>query len=257
MKINILSTLSLLTLGLIGGEAVNVVRIDAKTGLMCLILPPAGKLIGDTEQDGHVQCTDGNPELLPSNFFVTKEFETTSNYVQAWGYMNSESVGMLKNDGGGQYDIHLDSGDNKAEGYPVFVELLEPDSGRWCIRFCHKLGSDCNMGSSSKGCEGALKITKWPAKDASLPVAVSNTTSSATTTASGAADVFKPASASQSSISGLPTATAASSGTTAAGTSVSRASTTSNKTTNGSIKSSLGSIVPLTIIAGAFFTLLL
>ncbi|KAF9345319.1 hypothetical protein BGX26_003287 [Mortierella sp. AD094] len=230
MKITLLSTLSILGLGFITSEAaVNVVRIDASKKLVCLILPPPGKIIGDTQQDGHVQCTDGHPKLLPANFFVSKEFETTANYVQAWGYMNDKSVGLLKSDGGGQYDIHKDSGTNKAEGYPVFVELLEPDSGRWCIRFCHKLGTDCNMGKSSDGCEGALGITKWPSnKIASIPSAgtkISNTTSAVISIATS---------------------------TLAAG-----ASTTSKSTTNDSVKTSFSSIVPLAILASAFYTLFL
>ncbi|KAF9079096.1 hypothetical protein BGX29_003983 [Mortierella sp. GBA35] len=158
-----LFALSFLALSLIRSEAAtNVVRIDPNSGLVCLILPPPGKLIGDTEQDGHVQCTDGKPKLLPSQFFVIKNFQVTKDYVQAWGFMNGASVGLLPNDGGGQYDTHKDSGDNVAPGYAVFVELLEPDSGRWCIRFCHKIGHQCNMGKSTFGCEGALGIKDWP-----------------------------------------------------------------------------------------------
>lgn len=77
-----LFALSFLALGLIRSKAVtNVVRIDSNLGLVCLLLPPPGKLIGDTEQDGHVQCTDGTPELLPPQFFVTKSFQVTNDYV--------------------------------------------------------------------------------------------------------------------------------------------------------------------------------
>ncbi|KAF9199115.1 hypothetical protein BGZ49_010813 [Haplosporangium sp. Z 27] len=164
MRFTIFSALSVLALGLIGSEAAptNIVRVDPKTEMLCLILPPKGKLIGDTEQDGHVQCTDGKPEMLPKSFFKTKHFKVTSNYVQAWGIMNDDAVGLRKDDGGGQYDTHADSGHNIAPGYEVFVELLEPDTGRYCIRFCHKAGKDCNMGKSSYGCEGALGITQWP-----------------------------------------------------------------------------------------------
>ncbi|KAF9983062.1 hypothetical protein BGZ75_005462 [Mortierella antarctica] len=119
-----------------GSEAkLNVVRIDPDSELVCLILPPKGELIGDTETTGHVQCTDGKPKLLPDSFFVTKHFETTDKYVQAWGLMDDDSV---------------------------FVELLEPDSRRWCIRFCKERGDDCNMRDSTDGCEGALGITHWP-----------------------------------------------------------------------------------------------
>ncbi|KAF9387919.1 hypothetical protein CPC16_006792 [Podila verticillata] len=166
MRLSLFSALSVLALGLIHVEAgkVNTVRIDPKKNLVCLILPPPGKLIGDTEQDGHVQCTDGSPQLLPSNFFIWKKFQSNSNYVQAWGMMNDKSVGLRSDDGGGQYDTHRDSGVNKAQGYSVFVELLEPDSKRWCIRFCPK-GKEhyCNMGKSTYGCEGALGITDWSA----------------------------------------------------------------------------------------------
>ncbi|KAF9949209.1 hypothetical protein BGZ72_008982 [Mortierella alpina] len=163
MHLSLLSALSIVALGLMGGEAKrNVVRIDPDAELVCLILPPKGELIGDTETTGHVQCTDGKPKLLPDNFFVTKHFEKTDNYVQAWGLMDDDSVGLVKTDGGGQYDTHLDSGDNIAPGYKVFVELLEPDSRRWCIRFCTERGPDCNMKDSTDGCEGALGITHWP-----------------------------------------------------------------------------------------------
>ncbi|KAG0199679.1 hypothetical protein BGX28_007093 [Mortierella sp. GBA30] len=163
MRLTLFSAISVLALGLIRSEAAtNIVRIDPKSGLVCLILPPSGQRIGDTETNGHVQCTDGEPKLLPDDFFVTKNFKTTDTYVQAWGYMNDDSVGLIKNDGGGQYDTHKDSGDNKAPGYAIFVQLLEPDSGRWCIRFCQEENKhDCNMGKSDYGCEGALGITEW------------------------------------------------------------------------------------------------
>lgn len=166
MAISLFSTLSLLAvLALVRttiADTTNIVRIDPKSGLVCLILPPPGKLIGDTEDAGQVHCTDGKPDLLPTTFFNSKNFLVTEEYVQAWGYMNNEAVGLLNTDGGGQYDIHRDSGTNTAPGYPVFVELLEPDSRRWCIRFCHNLGPSCNMGKSTYGCEGALNIVDWP-----------------------------------------------------------------------------------------------
>ncbi|KAF9937845.1 hypothetical protein BGZ67_000787 [Mortierella alpina] len=163
MHLSLLSALSIVAIGLMGSEAkLNVVRIDPDSELVCLILPPKGELIGDTETTGHVQCTDGKPKLLPDSFFVTKHFETTDKYVQAWGLMDDDSVGLIKTDGGGQYDTHLDSGHNAAPGYKVFVELLEPDSRRWCIRFCKERGDDCNMRDSTDGCEGALGITHWP-----------------------------------------------------------------------------------------------
>ncbi|KAF9283895.1 hypothetical protein BGZ68_005045 [Mortierella alpina] len=164
MHISFFSALTVLALGVLHTEAVtsNVVRIDPKSNLICLILPPRGKLVGPTETEGLVHCTDGKPRLLPSNFFVAKKFLVTKDYVQAWGLMNDNSVGLLKKDGGGQYDTHMDSGHNTAVGYPAFVELLEPDTGRWCIRFCHEKGPHCNYGKSTYGCEGALGITDWP-----------------------------------------------------------------------------------------------
>ncbi|KAF8952345.1 hypothetical protein BGZ52_006643 [Haplosporangium bisporale] len=163
MRISLFSALSIFVLGSLQAKAMttNVVRIDAKSRLVCLILPPPGKLIGETEQDGLVHCTDGKPRSFPDRFFVTQNFKTTPDYVQAWGYMNPQAAGISKNDGGGQYDTHKDSGDNSSPGYKVFVELLEPDTGRWCIRFCQEAGKQCNMGKSQYGCEGALGITEW------------------------------------------------------------------------------------------------
>ncbi|KAF8981147.1 hypothetical protein BGZ46_003201 [Entomortierella lignicola] len=250
MKFTILSTLSLLSLGLIGSEAAtNIVRINAETGLVCLILPPRGQIIGNTQTIGHVQCTDGTPELLPTDFFVSKTFQTTSDYVTAWGLMNDAAVGMLTSDGGGQYDIHPDSGDNAAQGYPVFVELLEPDTGRWCIRFCHTLGDHaCNMGNSDKGCEGALNITSWPTGSPSGAGAAATTTSlvHGNATATGTAKATGTASAANATITGAATTTAAS----AAG-----ASSTTKSNVSGAIKSSFGSVVPLTILASALYYL--
>ncbi|KAF9171829.1 hypothetical protein BGX21_009725 [Mortierella sp. AD011] len=265
MKITLLSTLSVLGLGLITAEAgENVVRIDANKGLVCLILPPPGKMIGDTQQDGHVQCTDGNPQLLPSNFFVSKKFKTTSDYVQAWGLMNDESVGLLKNDGGGQYDIHKDSGTNRAEGYPVFVELLEPDTGRWCIRFCPKLNTACNMGKSSYGCEGALGITDWPTSGGTSSSS-NNTTASGTTTAASSAKSTSSAKgasstgASKSSTAAVsvPTGNSTVSTTAPTSTSSTNATVTPKAATSSSVKTSFNSVVPLAILASAVYTLFL
>ncbi|KAF9433545.1 hypothetical protein BGZ76_009303 [Entomortierella beljakovae] len=253
MKLTIFSALSVLGLTLIGSEAVNVVRIDANKKLVCLILPPAGTIIGDTQTIGHVQCTDGNPQLLPSNFFISQEFETTPEYVQAWGYMNPEVVGMSKKDGGGQYDIHLDSGDNKAEGYPVFVELLEPDTGRWCIRFCHSITKVCNMGNSSKGCEGALKITKWPSNVPSIAETGNSTSTKSGTAGSTTSAKSSSASASHVSVSGTSSVPTSSDTTpAAAGSSSSPQGKTSDTT-----KSSLGYLSPLAAAASVFYGLLL
>ncbi|KAI8598608.1 hypothetical protein EDD21DRAFT_382001 [Dissophora ornata] len=252
MRLTILSTLSLLSLGLMASEAVNTVRIDVATGLVCLILPPAGKIIGDTQQDGHVQCTDGTPELLPSSFFVSKNFETTTDYVQAWGLMNDTSVGMLKSDGGGQYDIHADSGDNVATGYPVFVELLEPDTGRWCIRFCHALGKVCNMGDSSAGCEGALGITNWPTSGTTAAGSGNTTTTSTAKTST-----TKTASSTVTSSSTVTTSAGASTSSTTGSTSTVTSSTGSTKASLGSYQASLGAIVPFTVMASAVYSLFL
>ncbi|KAG0308334.1 hypothetical protein BGZ98_008316 [Dissophora globulifera] len=235
MRLSIFSALSVLGLGLIGADAVNNVYIDPATDLVCLILPPPGKLIGDTQTIGHVQCTNGKPQLLPSNFFITKQFKTTADYVQAWGIMDPKAVGMLANDGGGQYDIHKDSGINASPGYPVFVELLEPDSGRWCIRFCHKLDKTCNMGKSSAGCEGALGITEWSAAPATA-------STSNKTTAAVASKAATTTSISHTSTAPSATSAAAPNTTTAA----------DSKNSNSASKTTVGSIASLAMMAGVY-----
>ncbi|KAI7901057.1 uncharacterized protein BX663DRAFT_553686 [Cokeromyces recurvatus] len=121
----------------------------------CSFMPPhPGDDVAATENDGVPFCTRpglGGKAIFPSGFIKSAHFKSTSLYVQVTGTTDRGKYSLKQTDGGGQYD-NKNIKSTTCNGYPYFVNLIEPDSNHFCIRCC-KRPSDCNVGISSYGCE--------------------------------------------------------------------------------------------------------
>ncbi|KAG0091108.1 hypothetical protein BGZ93_007136 [Podila epicladia] len=128
----------------------------------CLFLPRRpGQTIGESEDSAVAFCnkpisTAPNARTLPTAFIRNLNFYKNADkgYVQITGLFNRRSVSLSRHDGGGQYDIKAPRG-AKCYGYPYFVELVEPDVERYCLRCC-KNKKDCPVHKSTQGCVKVL-----------------------------------------------------------------------------------------------------
>ncbi|KAK5801969.1 hypothetical protein F5H01DRAFT_371805 [Linnemannia elongata] len=127
-------------------------------GEYCLFLPRwSGQNIGDSEASAVAYCnkpisTAPNSRILSNYFIRNLHFvrNTHRHYVQLTGLFNRDIYHMNSNDGGGQYDTKAPHG-AKCYGYPYFVELVEPDVQRYCLRCC-QYKEDCPTNMSTEGC---------------------------------------------------------------------------------------------------------
>ncbi|KAI8063209.1 hypothetical protein BC940DRAFT_307822 [Gongronella butleri] len=123
----------------------------------CAFMPPsAGDNVGATENDGIPMCTNsslGGTEF-PQGFILSATYRSTDTYAQVRATIDPAAYGLSRSDGGGQYD-HKDISGVTCNGYKYFVNILEPDSGDFCIRCCQD-SSDCNVGRSEYGCDAVV-----------------------------------------------------------------------------------------------------
>ncbi|KAF9424662.1 hypothetical protein BGZ76_003485 [Entomortierella beljakovae] len=124
----------------------------------CLFLPRwRGQTIGDSEDSAVAYCnkaipTAPNARILSKDFVRNLNFwhNTDKEFVQITGLFNRRSYNLRRRDGGGQYDTKAPRR-AKCYGYPYFVELVEPDIEKYCLRCCkHK--KDCPTHMSHRGC---------------------------------------------------------------------------------------------------------
>ncbi|KDN48493.1 hypothetical protein K437DRAFT_255464 [Tilletiaria anomala UBC 951] len=145
----------------------NTVHVTSAKDL-CLILPRSKHTnIGDSEHPGGMRsfCNKpyGNQGQLPSNFWTEAHFSSKNGrsgkrQVQVTGCINPRSSSQLNaNDGGGQYDSSGGVGGrgnpegSVCTGYKHYVEIVEPDARRACIRCCDSM-SDCDVSRDTAGC---------------------------------------------------------------------------------------------------------
>ncbi|KAI9317281.1 hypothetical protein BX666DRAFT_1944126 [Dichotomocladium elegans] len=124
----------------------------------CMFFPPSpGMLVAPNEDNGIPFCSKAGrtkgAKAFPKGTITTAHYLKTSKYAQVTGYFDRTKYKLQMTDGGGQYDNH-----NKGKpvgatckGYKYFVQMLEPDIERFCIRCCHSK-VDCNTGRSEYGC---------------------------------------------------------------------------------------------------------
>ncbi|KAG8723368.1 hypothetical protein FRC12_018795 [Ceratobasidium sp. 428] len=146
---------------------------------VCLILPrKAGQTVGDSESSrGQMRSfcsasakTSSLQGDLPSNFWKRSSYKTGTGkngkkYKQVTGIMNSGWKQLNWNDGGGQYDSNggaggkgNPSGSVCGGSYPIYVEIVEPDVRRACIRCCQDK-ADCPTNKDTAGCPAVIPGT--------------------------------------------------------------------------------------------------
>lgn len=133
----------------------------------CMILPRHKMTIGDSESPGNMKsfCTkpySSKQGQLSSDFWRKAHFKKTDKWVQITGCINPHAQATLvANDGGGQYDSNGGDGGkgnprgSVCLGYSSYVEIVEPDSRRACIRCCHN-PNDCDINHDEDGCEDVI-----------------------------------------------------------------------------------------------------
>ncbi|KAI8389260.1 hypothetical protein BD560DRAFT_381059 [Blakeslea trispora] len=129
------------------------IQINSDTAFCSFLPPNPGDDVGATENDGKPFCTDSSlgGGAFPDGFIKTAHYASTDNYVQVTGTMDGSKYTLSSSDGGGQYD-NKDIKGVSCNDYKYFVNMLEPDTGLFCIRCCQNK-SDCNLGASTYGCE--------------------------------------------------------------------------------------------------------
>lgn len=137
----------------------NVTIVD-DDGRFCLLLPPEfGGDIADNVHRAISWCTWDIPsisgeKLLPEKFIVSRHYKLTDRYVQMTGTFDRDQLGFDKDDEGGQSDPKHPNG-ALCQGYPYFVQLVEPDVQLFCLRCC-KYRSDCPIDMSGEGCKKVI-----------------------------------------------------------------------------------------------------
>ncbi|KAG9088362.1 hypothetical protein FS749_002224 [Ceratobasidium sp. UAMH 11750] len=141
----------------------------------CMIMPRNPHTnIGDSETPGGMKtyCSPNGlynnaQGKLPANFWSNVEFKSGTSkrgarYAQLTGCIRPETLDRLNsNDDGGQYDSSGGDGGNgnpqgsKCLGYKHYVELVEPDAKRACIKCCDNF-DDCPVNKDTAGCPAVI-----------------------------------------------------------------------------------------------------
>lgn len=143
-------------------RAVSGKTVKVSEDSLCIFMPEhPGEEIAHSEPTAIAFCNSttavSGAKQIPAGFIKSSHYLAGSGegkYVQYTGSIDPSKYSLKKNDGGGQYDNH-GSGNppgSTCEGYPYYVELIEPDIERFCIRCCHSY-QDCNAGRSTYGCQ--------------------------------------------------------------------------------------------------------
>ncbi|CCO32954.1 hypothetical protein RSOLAG1IB_05776 [Rhizoctonia solani AG-1 IB] len=149
----------------------NTVQIDSASKY-CMIMPRQPHTnIGDSESEGKMQSycsasaqSDKSQGLLPDDFWKKVTYTTGTGkgaWVQLTGCIKKGFSQLNDNDGGGQYDSSGGAGGagnprgSKCKGYNHYVEIVEPDVGRACIRCCQQY-DDCPLDKDTSGCPAVI-----------------------------------------------------------------------------------------------------
>ncbi|KIK97203.1 hypothetical protein PAXRUDRAFT_136817 [Paxillus rubicundulus Ve08.2h10] len=132
-----------------------------------LLLPGNDELVSDAEDDGVVFCTSGsgcaNP--FPTGFITGSAVAEAADgsYIQITGCMDSSQFPFAQGDDGGQFDVRFPNGAQCTfGGYGAsFIEQVEPDADRFCMRCCKNADDqeNCNSHQDRAGCPVAIPGT--------------------------------------------------------------------------------------------------
>ncbi|KAF9945329.1 hypothetical protein BGZ65_010872 [Modicella reniformis] len=140
-------------------SAQKIVTIKSKSKF-CLLLPPRGGLVNDTEA-ATSYCTQSglsSPQLFPTDFIVSANYKKNydDNWIQITGRFDRCQHNLSIDDKGGQYDsVNPSPSGSLCKDYDHYVEILEPDVEHYCLRCCQNK-SDCPTNKGDLGCEKAL-----------------------------------------------------------------------------------------------------
>ncbi len=126
----------------------------------CLFLPKHGQTVADSETNAKPSCTvqglASGASTLPSGAVSAHEVKN-ANFIQITGRLDVQKLGLHASDGGGQYDNyaspstpHGSPSGASCQGYKYFVEQVEPDAHRYCIRCCNEVSK--NLGDAHSVC---------------------------------------------------------------------------------------------------------
>ncbi|KAG2188570.1 hypothetical protein INT44_001325, partial [Umbelopsis vinacea] len=166
MKASILVTLSTLVAYAFAANVADRPHLSGKTlnvtaNSFCLFMPKTpGETIAASEATAIAFCNNTasapGAKALPKGFIKSTHFlsgKGEGKYVQYTGSIDNSKYSLDPKDGGGQYDDHGNGKpiNSSCIGYPYFVELIEPNDSRYCVRCC-EVYADCNAGRSEYGC---------------------------------------------------------------------------------------------------------
>ncbi|KAG0368528.1 hypothetical protein BGX24_002790 [Mortierella sp. AD032] len=129
----------------------------------CLFLPPyfSSGGIAANENSAIAFCTKplaAAPlaQIFPNDFIRTHHYlkNNVRKYVQVTGRIRREKYCLKSSDQGGQNDKRRPPG-AKCDGYPHFVELVEPNENIYCIRCCMS-SNDCPTDRDTEGCKAVI-----------------------------------------------------------------------------------------------------
>jgi hypothetical protein len=126
----------------------------------CLFLPKHGQAVGKSETNAKPSCTvrglAPGANTLPSGAVSAHEVKN-ANFIQITGRLDVQKLGLISSDSGGQYDNytspstpHGSPSGASCQGYKYFVEQVEPDAHRYCIRCCDEVSK--NLGDAHRAC---------------------------------------------------------------------------------------------------------
>jgi hypothetical protein len=139
----------------------------------CLFLPKHGQSVAGSETSAHPYCTKAGlapgAATLPQGAVTAHEVKT-ADFIQITGKLDDQKLGLHTSDQGGQFDDykspstpHGSPSGAVCEGYKYFVEQVEPNAHRYCIRCCNKVSkslsaahSACIENHSSAGCDAIM-----------------------------------------------------------------------------------------------------
>ena len=150
---------SILTPATVAHAAPKTVVVTSEFDFCSFLPKTPGEAVGDSENDAIPFCTLGNlsapgAKVFPPGFITSAHFAEGTGYVQVTGTIDRTKYKLSPNDGGGQYDTNAPPG-AMALGYKNFVNLVEPDVNRFCIRACADT-TKCNVTESTQGCEAVV-----------------------------------------------------------------------------------------------------
>ncbi|KAF9580552.1 hypothetical protein BGW38_002747 [Lunasporangiospora selenospora] len=151
----VLAGTSALAMAAPAGNQGQVVQITSSSD-WCMMMPPTpGGGIAENEHRGIAFCTKENSsapgaKVFPKGFIQSAHYVTGKDYVQVTGMIDPAQYQMSMTDRGGQFDNKAPTG-SACANYKYYVNLIEPNDNRYCIRCCNNK-SDCNTGKSTHGC---------------------------------------------------------------------------------------------------------